>query len=173
VEILESGVPDEVIDGALAQIRRLWQAGAAHRDIKPSNVLVQGDRVVLIDVSFGELRPSRWRQAVDLANMMLTLALVAGPERVLEHSRRLFASDEVAEAFAATSSLTVPRQLRQRIAAGRPDLVTEFCELLPPHPRIRVQRWSLRRILLAVAAVTGALLAVVLVGLNLRAGGLL
>jgi len=173
VEILESGVPDEVIDGALVQIRRLWQAGAAHRDIKPSNVLVQGNRVVLIDVSFGELRPSRWRQAVDLANMMLTLALVAGPEPVLEHSRRFFAPDEVAEAFAATSSLTVPRQLRQRIAAARPDLVTEFCALLPPHPRIRVQRWSLRRILLAVAAVTGALLAVVLVGLNLRAGGLL
>ena len=117
VEILESRVHDEVIDDALLQIHRLWQAGAAHRDVKPSNVLVQGHRVVLIDMSFGELRPSRWRQAVDLANMMLTLAVVAGPRRVLERSGRLFAPDEVAEAFPVTSSLTVPRQLRRLLVA--------------------------------------------------------
>ena len=57
----------------------MWAAGVAHRDIKPSNVLVQGERVYLVDVSFGEIRPSRWRQSVDLANMMLTLALARAP----------------------------------------------------------------------------------------------
>jgi tRNA A-37 threonylcarbamoyl transferase component Bud32 len=173
VEVLESGVPDEVVDDALLQIRRLWQSGAAHRDVKPSNVLAQGDRVVLIDVSFGELRPSRWRQAVDLANMMLTLALVAGPERVLERSARFFRRDELAEAFAATSSLTVPRQLRRLLDARGRDLVGEFRQLLPARPVIAVQRWSMRRVLLALATVVGALLSVALVGLNLRAGGLL
>lgn len=173
VEILESGVSDDVVDDALLQVRRLWQAGAAHRDIKPSNVLVQGSRVVLIDVSFGELRPSRWRQAVDLANMMLILALEAGPERVVGRARRLFTADEVAEAFAATSSLTVPRQLRRLIDAGDCDLLAEFRGLVPARPRISVQRWSLVRVLLAVAAVVGAVVVVLVVGLNLRAGGLL
>ncbi|WP_157943901.1 BUD32 family EKC/KEOPS complex subunit [Blastococcus atacamensis] len=173
VEILESGVSDEVIDDALLQVFRLWQAGAAHRDIKPSNVLVQGCRVVLIDVSFGELRPSRWRQAVDLANMMLILSLASGAERVLERSARFFSHDEVAEAFAATSSLTVPRQLRRLLDADGRDLVTEFRRLLPARPPIRVQRWSLVRVLLALAALAGALLTILLVGLNLRAGGLL
>jgi hypothetical protein len=173
VEILESGVSDEVIDDALLQVRRLWQAGAAHRDIKPSNALAQGRRVVLIDVSFGELRPSRWRQAVDLANMMLTLALVAGPGRVLQRAEGLFERDEMAEAFAATSPLTVPRQLRRMIDADGRDLASEFRSLLPPRPKVAVQRWSLRRALLAVATVVGALLLVALVALNLRAGGLL
>ena len=122
VEILESGVSDEVADDALRQVRMLWQAGAAHRDIKPSNVLVQGSRVVLIDVSFGELRPSRWRQAVDLANMMLTVSLVAGPERVLARAQRFFERDELAEAFSATSSLTAPRQLSSMIDADGRDM---------------------------------------------------
>ena len=173
VEILQSGVPDGIVDDALRQIRMLWQAGAAHRDIKPSNVLAQGGRVVLIDVSFGELRPSRWRQAVDLANMMLTLSLVAGPARVLARADRLFDRDEMAEAFAATSSLTVPRQLRRMIDADGRDLPTQFRRLLPPRPRIRIQRWSLRRVLLALATSGGSVVAVALVALNLRGGGLL
>jgi tRNA A-37 threonylcarbamoyl transferase component Bud32 len=173
VEILESGVPEEVVDNALVQVRMLWRAGAAHRDIKPSNVLVQGTRVVLIDVSFGELRPSRWRQAVDLANMMLTLSLVAGPESVLARAERLFEREEIAEAFAATSSLTVPRQLRSRMEADGCDLPGLFRRLLPGRPRISIQRWSLRRVLLALATLGGAVATVALVGLNLRAGGLL
>jgi tRNA A-37 threonylcarbamoyl transferase component Bud32 len=172
-EILESEMTDEVVDDALLQVRRLWQAGAAHRDIKPSNVLVQGSHVVLIDVSFGELRPSRWRQAVDLANMLLVLALAMGPERVLARAARFFEVDELAEAFAATSSLTVPRQLRRMLADGERDLVEEFRRLLPGRPRISVQRWSTRRVLLALATVGGVILAAAMSALNLRAGGLL
>jgi tRNA A-37 threonylcarbamoyl transferase component Bud32 len=173
VEILESGVPDAVLDDALTQVRRLWRAGAAHRDIKPSNVLVRGEDVYLVDVSFGELRPSRWRQAVDLANMMLTVGLVAGPHRVVQRALLQFDRDELAEAFAATSSLTIPRQLRRLVDASGRDYVTEFRELLPRHERIRVQRWSLRRVLLAAGTLGGALAVTALVALNLRAGGLL
>jgi hypothetical protein len=173
VEILDSGMSDAVVDDALHQVRQLWAAGAAHRDVKPSNVLAQGDRVVLVDVSFGELRPSRWRQAVDLANMLLVCALVAGPGRVLDRARGSFTPEELAEAFATTSSLTVPRQLRRRLETAGTDLVAEFRSRLPGHPRIRVQRWSARRLLLAVGTVGGVLLAAWVVALNLRAGGLL
>jgi hypothetical protein len=173
VEVLDSGVDDAVVDDALRQVRRLWVAGAAHRDVKPSNVLARGGRVYLVDVSFGELRPSRWRQAADLANMMLTLALVAGPRRVTDRALAFFEPAELAEAFAATSSLTIPGQLASRLAEADGDLLEEFRSLLPPWPRVRVQRWSLRRVLLAVATVGGAVLTAVLLVVNLRAGGLL
>ena len=38
---------------------------------------------------------------------------------------------------------------------------------------IRVQRWGLRRVLLALATSTGVVISVALVALNLRVGGLL
>jgi membrane-associated phospholipid phosphatase len=74
-ELGEAEVTEQVIDDGLGVIRKLWDAGLAHRDIKPANLLVRDGRMLLIDVAFVEARPTPWRQAVDLANMMLCLAL--------------------------------------------------------------------------------------------------
>jgi hypothetical protein len=82
VELGEAEVTDAVIDDGLRIVKMLWEAGLAHRDIKPANLLVRDSRMLLIDVAFVEARPSPWRQAVDLANMMLCLALRSSPERV-------------------------------------------------------------------------------------------
>ena len=79
-------VDDQVISDALRVVRRMWDAGVAHRDIKPSNVLVRDGKALLIDVAFAAVRPTPWRQAVDLANMMLTLALTSTPEHVYEQA---------------------------------------------------------------------------------------
>ena len=79
VELGEAEVDDQVIDDGLGIIRKLWDAGLAHRDIKPANLLVRDGRLLLIDVAFVQARPSPWRQAVDLANMMLCLALRSDP----------------------------------------------------------------------------------------------
>jgi hypothetical protein len=98
---------------------------------------------------------------------------VAGPERVLARAAAFFDPDELAEAFAATSSPTIPHQLARALAGADRDLVEDFRALLPPRPLVRVQRWSMRRVLLAVATVGGSVLVAVLLGLNLRAGGLL
>ncbi len=59
----------------------MWEAGLAHRDIKPANVLIRDGRLLLIDSAFAQLRPSPWRQAVDLANMMLVLGLRSSAEQ--------------------------------------------------------------------------------------------
>ena len=81
-ELGEAEVDTQVIDDGLGIIRVLWDAGLAHRDIKPANLLVREGRLRLIDVAFVQARPSPWRQAVDLANMMLCLALRSDPELV-------------------------------------------------------------------------------------------
>ena len=58
-ELDEAEVDDQVIDDGLGIIRKLWEAGLAHRDIKPANLLVRDGRLLLIDVFFAEVRPSR------------------------------------------------------------------------------------------------------------------
>jgi len=91
---------------------------------------------------------------VDLANMMLTLALASSAERVYQRSLLLFTPDDVAEAFAASRGVTIPAQLKSRLHDDGRDLPGQFRHLAPARRPVAVQRWSLRRVVSAVAALT-------------------
>jgi hypothetical protein len=147
VELGEADVDERVIDDGLGIIRKLWDAGLAHRDIKPANLLVRDGRMLLIDVAFVEVRPTPWRQAVDLANMMLCLGLRSNAERVYRRALRQFSVEEIGEGFAAARGLALPSQLRHLLRHRGRDLHAEFTRLLPAAPQpIRIQRWSARRV---------------------------
>jgi tRNA A-37 threonylcarbamoyl transferase component Bud32/membrane-associated phospholipid phosphatase len=164
VELGEAQVDDQVIDDGLGIIRRLWDAGLAHRDVKPANLLVRDGRMLLIDVAFVESRPTPWREAVDLANMMLCLALRSDPRLVYQRALHQFSVQEITEAFAATRGLAMPSQLRHMLREQGRDLHAEFLELLPERPRpISIQRWSIRRIGLAMVVLLGLLIVVPMV----------
>jgi membrane-associated phospholipid phosphatase len=165
VEIGEADVGDEVIDQGLRLIRRLWDAGIAHRDIKPGNLMVRDSELLLIDAGFAQVRPSPWRQAVDLGNMMLVLAVRTDPDRVYQRALRYFTPAELSEAFAATRGVASPTQLRAFMKRDPRDLLGTFRALAPPRAPIVLQRWSPRRIGLALA-VPAAIVAAVLVAGN-------
>jgi tRNA A-37 threonylcarbamoyl transferase component Bud32 len=160
-EIGEAVVDDAIIDQGLTIVRKLWDANLAHRDVKPANLLVREGRLYLIDVFFAEIHPSPWRQAVDLANMLLCLALRSSPEQVYQRTLRQFSVAEVTEAFAAARGLALPSQLRRMMRDQGRDLAAEFVRLLPAPPRpISVQRWSARRVALLVLVVLALIPAV-------------
>ncbi len=150
VELGDADIDDDLIEHGIRLVRRLWESGLAHRDIKPANLMVGGGKLRLIDVFFVQVRPSPWRQAVDLANMMLVLALRTDPERVYRIALRHFSAEDIAEAFAATRGVASPTQVRTMIRRDGRDLVAAFRALAPPRPPIRIQRWSPRRILLTI-----------------------
>jgi hypothetical protein len=159
-EIGEADVDDGVIDEGLLLIRKLWDVGLAHRDIKPANLLVRDGHLLLIDVAFAQIRPSPWRQAVDLANMMLVLAVRTDAERVYQRAMRFFTPDDVAEAFAAARGIASPTQLRAFMKQDGRDLVAQFRALAPPCEPVSLQRWSIKRVLLALGMAAGAIVGV-------------
>jgi len=171
-EILDAEISRDTIRDALSIIRRLWNAGIAHRDVKPSNLLVCDGKVFLIDVAFCQVRPSPWRQVVDLANMMLVLALRTSPEIVYQEAQGLFSSGEIAEAFAATRGITVPSQLRAELRKDGRDLIGAFRALAPARAPIRIQRWTVRRLGVTVGVLLSAAIAASLLWANLRTLGL-
>lgn len=173
-EMGDADVDIAIIDDALSIVRKLWDAGLAHRDIKPANVMVSGGRVVLIDPAFATIRPSPWRQAVDLANMMIILALRSSPDLVYQQALQLFSPDDVAEAFAAMRSVTIPSQSRSSLALLKRtegiDIIARFRELAPARERISLQRWSFRRVWLTAGVAFAIFVLINLLIDNFRAG---
>ncbi len=176
-EIGNAQIDAPLVDDALLIIRRLWDEGLAHRDIKPANVMVADGRVRLIDVAFGTVRPTPWRQAVDLANMMLILSLHVPPAVVYGRALQFFAPEDIAEAFAASRGITMPRQLAAELKARQRsdgiDRVAAFRALAPAAEPISIQRWSPRRIGLALGALVAILILIQLIVENVQGRGIL
>jgi hypothetical protein len=165
-ELSQAEVDESVVDSAMWSISKMWDRGLAHRDVKPANVLVGGGGVFLIDHAFGEIRPSPWRQAVDLANMMLALAVHLPTEVVYRCARDHFTDDELAEAFAAAGGVTIPGELRTALRGLDHDPLAEFRALAPERPPVRIQRWTRRRLLGLALMLSTVGVAVWLVVLN-------
>jgi serine/threonine protein kinase len=144
----------------------MWDVGLAHRDIKPANLMVRDGKVLVIDVFFVQVRPSPWRQAVDLANMMLVLAVKSDAKRVYEHALEFFTEDDIAEAFAAARGVASPTQLRSMLKQDGRDLVGEFRALAPERKPVSIQRWSVRRVVRTAGVLLLALVALLLVVSN-------
>jgi len=159
VELGDADIDDAVIDQGLLLVRKLWDAGVAHRDIKPGNLMVRQGELLLIDVMFAQVRPSPWRQAVDLGNMMLVLAVRTDPDRVYRRALNYFTPAELAEAFAATRGMASPTQLRSSMKKDPRDLLGTFRALALPREPIQLQRWSVRRVGLALAILAATVIA--------------
>ena len=166
----DSEIDDAVIDEGLQLIRTFWDIGVAHRDIKPANLLVQRGRLQLVDVSGLEIRPTPWRQAVDLANMMLTLSLQTDPDRVSERSTAFFAPADISEGLACAEGMAVPTELSARLKSDPRPILDRLKELAPPHEPVSIQTWSIRRIGLTAAAVIGGIVLIAMAIASLFAG---
>src|SRR5262249_58692182 len=106
--------------------------------------MVRGGQLLLIDVDFAQVRPSPWRQAVDLGNMMLVLAVRTDPGRVYRRALNYFTPDELAEAFAATPGGASPTPLRAFPHRDPRDLLGELRALAPPPRPVALPRWGTR-----------------------------
>jgi tRNA A-37 threonylcarbamoyl transferase component Bud32 len=166
----DAEVDDAIVDEGMLLVQRLWASGLAHRDLKPANMLVRDGHLQLVDVSGLQVRPTPWRQAVDLANMMLTLALRSDPDRVYERATLVFTPDDVAEAFAAARGLAIPTQVTEKLKEdGRP-ILERFRELAPDRPPVSIQVWSVRRVALTAGALVGAIALAAMVWATLAFG---
>jgi hypothetical protein len=114
---------------------------------------------------------------VDLANMMVILALRTSAARVYERALVQFAPQDIAEAFAATRSITLPSQSRSSLSILKReqgiDIVEEFRRLAPPTEPISIQRWSPRRIALTTGAILGSVLVLQVIWAEVTGTGIL
>lgn len=156
-----ANLSDAVLSEIWRQTDRLHAARIAHRALHPTNIVVDDDgRPWLIDFSFSQLAASDRQVALDVAELLLSLAVLVGPERSVRSAVDTVGQEAVGAAIPLMQPLALSATTR-RLVAGRDDLLSrtrnaaaEACGA-PQEQLARLERVR-PRTLLMIAVLTGA-----------------
>lgn len=170
---VEDLAPDELTDEMLAdlwhQLGRMAAHQVAHRRIGPRTVLAGEDgQIWLVNPADGEVAAPDLALHTDLAQALVTTALVAGPERAVASAVRALGPEAVARAVPLLQPSVLTPRTRRALRARR-DLLARLRDRIgsevggEPAAPIRVRRFRLLSLVTGVATVV----AVYLVGTQL------
>jgi glycosyltransferase 2 family protein len=143
------------------QVDRLHRARIAHRSLRAANIVADGaGRPWVVDFSFSELGATQRQMALDVAELLASLAAIIGADKAVAAAAAVIGSDSLAAAVPLLQPLALSAGTRRAVArhdgllaqtraaaaaaGGRED--TELARIQRVRPRT----------LLAIAALAGA-----------------
>jgi glycosyltransferase 2 family protein len=153
-------ITDDLLIRLWAEVDRLHRAGIAHRSLRAANVLVDRDgRPVIADFSFSELSATRRQLALDVAELLASLATLVGEDRAVSAAVKVLGAKGVAPAVPLLQPLALSAGTRRAVKrqAGlltRTRSAAAAASGLENPELVRVQRVRPRN-LLTIAALVG------------------
>jgi uncharacterized protein (TIRG00374 family) len=154
-------VTDAMIRELWKQVARLHRVRIAHRSLRAANVVVDGSaRPWIVDFSFSELGATPRQIALDIAELLASLAAIAGADRAVAGAAAVIGRDGVAAAVPLLQPLALSAGTRRAVARHDGLLAQTRAAAAAAGGRkdqelARIQRVR-PRTLLAIAAAAGA-----------------
>jgi uncharacterized membrane protein YbhN (UPF0104 family) len=154
-------VSDTMIRELWQQVGGLHRARIAHRSLRAANVVVDSSaRPWIVDFSFSELGATQRQIALDVAELLASLAVIAGPDRAVAGAVAVIGRDGLAAAVPLLQPLALSAGTRRAIARHDGLLTQTRAAAAAAGGRedqdlARIQRVR-PRTLLAIAAAAGA-----------------
>ncbi|HEV2258481.1 MAG TPA: lysylphosphatidylglycerol synthase transmembrane domain-containing protein [Streptosporangiaceae bacterium] len=162
LDLLPPGrVTDDLLGRLWTAVARLHDAHLAHRSLRAANVMVdECGRPWLTDFSFAELAASRRQMDLDVAELLASLAIVAGPERAVASAAAVIGTEDLAAAVSLLQPLALSAATRRELRAQKGLLARIRSEAAVRSGRADQELASIQRVkprtLLAVAVAAAA-----------------
>lgn len=115
-------ISDDLLGRLWRNVDRLHGTGIAHRSLRSANVMVDHDgQPSIVDFSFSELVATDRQIAVDVAELLASLAVLVGPDRAVASAVDAIGADRVAPAVRLLQPLALSAATRR--TAGRDELL--------------------------------------------------
>ena len=111
-DLRDEALTDDMLENAWTALSRLHGARIAHGRIEPDGLAVSEGRVVITDLATARLAAPESDLAVDLAEMLVSTALLVGTERALTAARTTIGDDALAEALPYIQPAALTPELR-------------------------------------------------------------
>ena len=154
-------VGDDLLVRLWAEAGKLHRAGIAHRSLRAANVMVSpAGQPVIADFSFSELAATPRQKDLDVAELLASLATLAGEDRAASAAVEVLGAGEVVRAVPLLQPLALSAATRRAVARQdglltRTRAAAAAASGQPAPDLARVQRVR-PKTLLAIAAATAA-----------------
>jgi uncharacterized membrane protein YbhN (UPF0104 family) len=150
-------ITDTMLDAAWAQVRIMHSKAVAHRALDASNLVLTEDGGVGLRVTrSGIIAAGETAVRIDLAQLLVTQALIAGPERSVASALRVIGAATLASVVPVLQPVVLTRGARQALR-HHGDLLDEVRENIlaaepsAPMDLVRVERLRPRTVVSAIA----------------------
>ena len=110
-------ITDDLLVRLWAEVDKLHKAGIAHRSLRAANVMVsQAGLPVIADFSFSELAGTRRQMDLDVAELLASLATLAGEDRATSAAVKVLGAEGVAPAVPLLQPLALSAGTRRAVA---------------------------------------------------------
>jgi undecaprenyl-diphosphatase len=154
-------VTNDMLDRLWTDVERLHRAGIAHRSLRTANVMMDESGVPwIVDFSFSELAATDRQVAIDVAELLASLAALVGPERAVDRATAVIGPEGIAPAVRLLQPLALSVATRRAVKGhedllGRTRAAAAASSGEPLDDLARVERVR-PRTLLMIAVLTGA-----------------
>jgi undecaprenyl-diphosphatase len=123
-------VTEKTLEDAWKQVRKLHGSNIAHRDLRAANLMVdKKGQVWVIDFCFAESAPQPRRKRMDIAELLMSMALVVGAKRTVAAAASVLDRDELKKAMPYMQKSVFSGATRQGLRADKSLLKDVMLEL--------------------------------------------
>lgn len=149
----DAAVSDTALSSAWSGLHKLHAAGIAHRGISADHMIATSpDQITLVHITSGTVAMSDLQQRIDIADMLITLALITSPERAVTTGLSVMGEKAIVRALPALQPFALTKHNRRLLRSHKqllPTLRAVIAQLAPGEPveSIDIERLSPRKVL--------------------------
>ena len=147
-ELADGTVTDADLDAVFRAVRTLHDERIVHRALSPEQLIKADDGSIwLAGVQHGTIAASDVQERIDLAELLVTAALLTDVPRAVATGARTFGADRLTRALPALQSIALSADTRRRVRSDKRVLVELRDELIALRPSAaETEQLELRRV---------------------------
>jgi uncharacterized protein (TIRG00374 family) len=152
-------IKDETLKLILQTIKTMHENDIVHRSLSAPNILLADSReIYLLNPHSGNIAATHLEKRVDLAELMITLAVLTSPKRVIALAKKVFGNKQIANSLPALQTVAMSRKTRRVLRNNKKtlsDLRKELGRVEPDmhYEDIQFGRINYRNLILAAVSI--------------------
>lgn len=152
-------IKDSTLENILEMVNLMHKNDIVHRNLSAGNVLLSDSgQIFLLNPYRGNIAANQLEKRIDLAEILITLAILTTPRRIIAIAKKVFGNKKVANSLPALQTVAMSRNTRRALRANKNTLKNLRKELGQVEPNMKYEdiqfgRINYRNIILAAVSI--------------------